>query len=185
MSDKQNPRYDAAREVDEATGFGVSDETTLETRTGSSEAGRETFDTDAEQGVIRVPLKEEMLEAHTVPTQLGSVLFHKRIEEHPVVEDVDLRQDDVSVDRVDAEEFVEAREEPWYEGDTLVIPVYEERIVSETRLVLRQYLRVNRTQRIETVSVQGNVRREVVEVEPVVNDEGTVADVEPIVDDQR
>jgi len=138
---------------------------------------------DADASVIRVPLKEETLEARAVPTQSGSVLIHKRVEEHPVTEDVELHQDDVSVDRVDADEFVDAREDPWYEGDTLVVPVYEERIVTETRLVLRQLLRVTRTQRIETVTVEGNVRREVVDVEPVVNDERTAADVEPVADD--
>lgn len=134
------------------------------------DAGREL---DEDASVIRVPLKEERLEATAVPTQLGSVLIHKSVEEHPVTEDVELQQDDISVDRVDADEMVDAREEPWYEGDTLVIPVYEERIVTETRLVLRQLIRVNRTQRTETVTVEGNVRREVIDFEPVVNDERT------------
>lgn len=128
---------------------------------------------DRDRSTIRVPLKEETLEARAVPTQLGSVLIHKSIEENSVREDVELHQDDISIDHVDVNEIVSDREEPWYEGDTLVIPVYEERIVSETRLVLREYIRVNRTQRTETMTVEGNVRREVVDIEPIINGDET------------
>lgn len=157
---------------------------TLETQT-VARTQTDLTDVIEEESVLRVPLKEERLEARTVPTQLGSVLFHKRIEEVPSVEDVELHQDDVSVERVESNELVDAREDPWYEGDTLVIPVYQEKIVTETRLMLRELLRVNRKERIEHVMVEGTVRREVVDVEPVVNDEQTVADVEPISSDDR
>ncbi len=157
---------------------------------GTLEAQSATFDTTLtdiveDEGVIRVPLREERLEAQTIPTQLGSVLFRKRIEEVPSVEDVELHQDDVSVERVDSDELVDAREDPWYEGDTLVIPVYQEKIVTETKLMLRELLRVKRKERIEHVMVEGTVRREVVDVEPIVNDEETIADVSQVVNDKR
>ena len=98
---------------------------------------------------------------------------------------MELHQDDVSVERVDSDELVDAREDPWYEGDTLVIPVYKERIVTETRLVLSELLRVKRKERIEHIMVEGTVRREVVDVEPIVNDGGTTADVSEIVNEKR
>lgn len=128
---------------------------------------------DPNRSVIRVPLKEETLEAHAVPTQLGSVLIHKRVETRAAVEEVDLHQDDVSVDREARDEVVAGREEPWYEGDTLVVPVYEETIVTETRLVLRELIRVTRTQRIERVAVEGDLRREIIDIEPVVDDQSS------------
>ncbi len=152
-------------------------------------AHSDTFDTTLtdvieDEGVIRVPLREERLEAQTVPTQLGSVMFHKRIEEVPSVEDVELHQDDVSVERISSDELVDAREDPWYEGDTLVIPVYQEKIVTETRLVLSELLRVKRKERIEHVMVEGTVRREVVDVEPIINETGTTTDASEIVADK-
>ena len=152
-------------------------------------AHSDTFDTTLtdvieDEGVIRVPLREERLEAQTVPTQLGSVMFHKRIEEVPSVEDVELHQDDVSVERISSDELVDAREDPWYEGDTLVIPVYQEKIVTETRLVLSELLRVKRKERIEHVMVEGTIRREVVDVEPIINETGTTTDASEIVADK-
>lgn len=176
-------------EVVEETEFVPPVEATVDT-VETVETHSETFDTTLrdvveEEGVLRVPLREERLEAQTVPTQLGSVMFRKRIEELPSVEDVELHQDDVSVERVQSDELVDAREDPWYEGDTLVIPVYAERIVTETRLVLSELLRVRRKERIEHVMVEGTVRREVVDVEPIVNDDGTTADVSEIINDKR
>ncbi len=205
MSNRRNPNNkqtlhsNLADQVGEATDVtdvstvvDVSDAIEIETPAGEDTvtAQSETFDTTLtdvveEEGVIRVPLREERLEAQTVPTQLGSVIFRKRIEEVPSVEDVELHQDDVSVERVDSDELVDAREDPWYEGDTLVIPVYQERIVTETRLVLSELLRVKRKERIEHIMVEGMVRREVVDVEPVVTDKETTAHVTDIVNDKR
>ncbi len=183
---------EATEVTDVSTVVDVSDPLEIETPAveDTVTARSETFDTTLsdiveEDGVIRVPLREERLEAQTVPTQLGSVMFRKRIEEVPSVEDVELHQDDVSVERVDSDELVDAREDPWYEGDTLVIPVYKERIVTETRLVLSELLRVKRKERIEHIMIEGTVRREVVDVEPIVSDEGTTADVSEIINDKR
>lgn len=198
-NDKQSLHSNLAGQVGEATDVtdastvvDVSDAIEIETPSvdDTVTAQSETFDTTLtdvveEDGVLRVPLREERLEAQTVPTQLGSVMFRKRIEEVPSVEDVELHQDDVSVERVDSDELVDAREDPWYEGDTLVIPVYKERIVTETRLVLSELLRVKRKERIEHIMVEGTVRREVVDVEPIVTDGGTTADVSEIVNEKR
>jgi uncharacterized protein (TIGR02271 family) len=177
---------DASRVVDVSEPIDIETPAVEDTVTARSD----TFDTTLsdvveEEGKIRVPLREERLQAQTVPTQLGSVLFHKRIEEVPSVEDVELHQDDVSVERVSSDELVDAREDPWYEGDTLVIPVYREKIVTETRLVLTELLRVKRKERIEHIMVEGTVRREVVDVEPIVNDaSNTTANVSDMINDK-
>ena len=178
---------DASKVVDVSDPVGIETPAVEDPVTAHSD----TFDTTLsdiveDEGTIRVPLREERLEAQAVPTQLGSVLFHKRIEEVPSVEDIELHQDDVSVERVSSDELVDAREDPWYEGDTLVIPVYREKIVTETRLVLSELLRVKRKERIEHIMVEGTVRREVVDVEPIVNDTGTaITDVSGMVNDKR
>ena len=52
-----------------------------------------------------------------------------------------------------------------HEGDTMIIPVVEEVLVTEKRLVLREEVRVTRRQRFDTVAVRDTVRREVIEVE--------------------
>lgn len=81
--------------------------------------------------------------------------------------DIDLRTDDVEVTRQARNEVVEEALEPWYDGDELVIPLYEERLVTEKRLVLIEEVRVRSTSSIETVHLRDTVRRETIDVERV------------------
>ena len=114
---------------------------------------------------IVVPVREEVLVATTRPIELGAVRIHKRVETVPYETLVDLTRDDVSVERVTLNQDVNAVPSPRQEGDTLVIPVVEEVVVTEKRLVLREEIRVTRRQVTESIPVQDTVRREVVEIE--------------------
>jgi stress response protein YsnF len=65
------------------------------------------------------------------------------------------------------DEEVQESRQPWYEDDTLVIPVYEERLVTEKRLVLTEVIRIRRKTKTEQIEVRDTVRREVVDVESI------------------
>lgn len=116
---------------------------------------------------LRIPLAEETVEAHVTERQKGKVVFTKRVETVPVEAKVDLRRDNVVVERREMDEVVDAPREPWYEGDTLVIPLYEERYVTEKRLVLREEVRVRNVPDVDHVTLKETVRREVVDIDEV------------------
>jgi stress response protein YsnF len=59
------------------------------------------------------------------------------------------------------------RREPWYDGDTLMVPVYEEVLVSSTQLMLRKVIRVRNRGAREQVNLRCTVRREILDIEQV------------------
>jgi len=119
---------------------------------------------------MRIPLAEETVEAHVTERQKGKVVFTKRVETVPVEATIDLRQDNVVVERREMDEVVDAPRDPWYEDETLVIPLYEERYVTEKRLVLREEVRVRNAPKIEHVTLKETARREVIDIDEVPED---------------
>lgn len=125
---------------------------------------------------LRVPVSEEVLDAHVHEAQIGTVRLRRRIETETVHGSVDVRQEQYAVKRVPVDRVVEGRQDPWYEGDILIVPVYEEEVVTTTRLVMREQLHIRRQERMVQQEIEEDLRREVVDV-----DEDEVAD-EPRLD---
>ncbi|MGI8406538.1 MAG: YsnF/AvaK domain-containing protein [Thermomicrobiales bacterium] len=119
---------------------------------------------------LHIPLAEETVEAHITERELGKVVIKKRVEVEPVTANIDLQRDDVTVDRVARDEVVTEAREPWYDGDTLVIPLYEEQLVTEIRLVLKEEVRVRTKPTHKRVSLKDEIRREVIDINTVKND---------------
>lgn len=128
--------------------------------------GETTAVNDADQP-LRVQLAEETIEARVVKRDGGKIVIHKRVETEPVTAQVDLRHDYMDIDEIEMDEAATERREPWYEGDTLMVPVYEEVLVSYTELRLRKVIRVRNRGATEQVTVEGTVRREVVDIEEI------------------
>lgn len=107
-----------------------------------------------------VPVIEEELEAGRRSVKTGAVRVRKTVEhvlknvEMPVVRDA-IRVTRIPVDRpVDS---VPAMRE---EGDTLIIPVVEEELVVQKRLVLKEEIHIHRRRVHERVTQQVDVGRE-------------------------
>jgi uncharacterized protein (TIGR02271 family) len=96
---------------------------------------------------------------------LGDVVVHKRVEEAPVETTIDLRHEDVSVEHVPIDREIDSVPELRYEGDTLIIPLIEEVLVTEKRLVLREEVRITRHSRTEQAEVRDVLRREIADIE--------------------
>lgn len=120
---------------------------------------------DAVGDRLVVPVREEVLVPTTRPIELGEVRIHKRVESVPYETLVDVTRDDIDVQRVAVNQAIDAVPGPRQEGETLVIPVVEEVLVTEKRLMLREEIRVTRRQVTEQVPVSETLRREVVEIE--------------------
>ena len=116
---------------------------------------------------IRVPLAEESLTARIVEREQGAIRIHTRVEQIPVQADVDLTTQHVEVSRHARDEVVTDMRAPWHDGDDLVIPRYEERLVTEKRLVLVEEVRVHLSRQTESIHLQETVRKEVIDVEEI------------------
>lgn len=112
-----------------------------------------------------VPVREEVLVPTTHQVELGAVRVHRLVEEIPIETTVDVMRDQVTVERVPLGHQIDAVPAPRHEGETLIVPVVEEVLVTEKRLVLREEIRITRRQVGEAVPIRETVRREVVEIE--------------------
>jgi len=90
--------------------------------------------------VIPVVVEEAQVGKRTIET--GRVRITKRVHTAEEVVDVPLVRQRVEVERVPVERVLAEPASPFYDGETLVIPVMEEVFVVEKRLLLREEVRV-------------------------------------------
>ncbi len=120
----------------------------------------------APQTVIPVVREELEVGKRRVDTGRG-VRVHKTVQERQAVVDEPLAKDEVRVERVKVERTVEAPVDVRYEGDTMIIPVLEEVLVVQKRLVLKEEIRITR-RRMETHAPQRvTLRSEQAQVERI------------------
>jgi uncharacterized protein (TIGR02271 family) len=92
-----------------------------------------------------IPVAREELEVgkRRVETDSG-VRVHNTVREREAVVDQPLARDEVRVERVNVNRPVDGPVDVRYEGDTMIIPVLEEVLVVQKRLVLKEELHVTR-----------------------------------------
>jgi uncharacterized protein (TIGR02271 family) len=114
-----------------------------------------------------VPVIEEALAVHTSPVETGRVRLRKMVHEREEIVDPPLMRDEVIIERVPINRVVEAPLSARAEEDTLIIPVLEEVLVVEKRLLLKEEVRIT-TRRVETHLPQRvTLRREEAAVERI------------------
>jgi uncharacterized protein (TIGR02271 family) len=119
----------------------------------------------AQRGELVVPVLEEEVEVHRRKVARERVRVTTQVSEREQVVDLKTVHEDISVERVPIGRVVDAAEAPRQEGDTLVVPVYDEVLVVEKRLVLREELRLVRTRSEHVDQQRVTLRREDVQVE--------------------
>jgi len=98
-----------------------------------------------------VPLYEETASVEKRRVERGRVRVTTTVTEHEEVVRQALEQEDVEVVRVPVDREVDVRPEIRQDGDTTIIPLVEEVLVVERRLVLREEIHIRKTTRtIET-----------------------------------
>lgn len=117
-----------------------------------------------------VPVLEERLSLHRREVETGRVRVRLRTEVEETRLQADLRSDAVEVERIpigrqlaEGEKPPATREEEG--GKVLVIPILEEVLVVEKRLVLREELRLRRTSTSEPVETPVTLRRQHAEID--------------------
>ena len=117
---------------------------------------------------LRVPVVEERLEVTKRPTAAGELLVHTRVEQAEQRIPVSLLREEVEVQRVPVNRVLEAAEAPVgtrTEGEWLIVPVIEEEVVVEKRLVLREEVRIRTRRTTEEQEIRETVRRQRVELD--------------------
>lgn len=96
---------------------------------------------------MRIPVIEETLQVDKRLVETGSgVRLHKHVEQREELVDQPLLRDELVVEHVPVGRMVKEDEVPLtrYEGDTLVMPVFEEVLVVQKQLMLKEEVRVTR-----------------------------------------
>lgn len=106
---------------------------------------------------LRVPLVEEQLSIERKQVETDRVRTVTDTE-NVLVEDL-LRVGRLNVTRVAVNREVAEAPIPYQEGDTLAIPVIEERLVVEKRLFVVEELRVTGSSQNEAISIPVSLRR--------------------------
>jgi uncharacterized protein (TIGR02271 family) len=132
--------------------------------------GGRYFETGAamqNEGEIRVPVVEERLNVEKAPVSMGEVEINKDVVSEQVNVPVELRREEVSVNRVDVPDRpVEAGDVPGaFEEGTIRVPVRGEQAIAEKEAVVTGEVVVNRQQVSDRQTISDTVRREEVDVD--------------------
>lgn len=135
---------------------------------------REQLDTpenlDDEQTLMVIPITVEQAEVSKQQVTRGRVRVHKTVHERKETIDEPGFEEKVEVERVAVNRPINAPPPVRYEGDMTIIPVLEEVIVVQKRLMLKEEIRITK-QRKEVRNPQTVVlRSEDVQVERIKDD---------------
>lgn len=120
---------------------------------------------DAPGPLERLPVVEERLRVETERREIGALRVRIETEHRDASVRLERLEQQFDIERVRVDRPVEAARAPWMEGDTVVVPVYEEVSTVVRRLVLVEELRLHRrtVRRAEDRQVPLRQERAVVE----------------------
>lgn len=122
------------------------------------------------RGVI-IPVVHERLEVSKREVETGRLRLQKRVSEHEQTIDEPLLADEITIERVAINRVIDEPTPARVEGETTVIPLFEEQLVLQKRLVLREEVRITKRRTEHRAPQSVMVRREEVTVERVYGDE--------------
>jgi stress response protein YsnF len=125
-----------------------------------------------------LPLAEEALRVDVRENVTGRVRISTTTEIIEELARADLQRETVDVTRVLIDRPVDAPPQIRTEGDVVIVPVVEEVLVVEKRLVLREELHIRRHSETQSVEVPVELRRQRAVIERLPADE-TPADANP------
>ena len=107
-----------------------------------------------------VRLVEETAQVGKRQVEGGGARVHVGVSEHDQTVQALLMRQDVSVERVAVGRVVHEKPPMRQEGDTVVVPVLEEVLVTEKRLMLKEELRIRITEQSHVETQVVRLRRE-------------------------
>lgn len=144
-------------------------------KTKQIQATEDAFESIPETGQEKlvIPVIEEQAFVRKEIVETGKVRISKRVSENEETYDVPLLSEKVTVERVPVNQYVKERPQVRTEGDVMIIPVIEEQVVMQKRLVLVEELRVSK-QIVESHQPQSVVlRKEEVDIKRIDGNENS------------
>jgi uncharacterized protein (TIGR02271 family) len=134
-------------------------------RAQSANVPREALSANPGGREVRLPLLEEEAIPEKRLADLGELRIHKFVDTREELIREAVTRDDLLVERVPVNQPLEAPVETRVEDDWLVIPIMEEVLVVQKRLMLKEEVRIRKRQVTETQEVRESVRSERAELE--------------------
>ena len=122
---------------------------------------------DPPEPPLVVPVLAEALDVQTRRVETGRVRLHKTVQTREVLVDEPLLREEVAIERVPVNRVVEGPIPVRYEGDTMIVSVLEEVLVVDTRLLLKEEVRITTRRTERHAPERVTLRREDVTVERV------------------
>lgn len=126
-----------------------------------------------------IPVLQETARIGKRQVESGRVRIHKTVSERDETVEVLLKRQDLDVERVPVGRVVEEAPAPREEDGVLIVPVLEEVLVIEKRLMLKEELRIRRRNTEQTVHETVRLRTEAVSVEHIPAPAAPTASPEP------
>lgn len=120
-------------------------------------------DSEAELPLI-IPVTEESVRVETRTVEKGRVQLHKTVYEHTELVDYPLHVEEVEIERVPINQVVDEPVAVRYEGDTTIVPLLEEVLVVEKRLVLREEVHIKKLHKEVRAPQEVPLRQERIEI---------------------
>ena len=112
-----------------------------------------------------IPVVQETLRIEKREFESGRVVVHKTVTERDEMAEILLRQQDLIVERVPIGRAVSEAPQTRQDGDTLIVPILEEVLVVEKRLMLKEELHIRKHSSERTEQRKVRLRTEHVEIE--------------------
>ncbi|MEO6588638.1 MAG: YsnF/AvaK domain-containing protein [Pyrinomonadaceae bacterium] len=118
-----------------------------------------------EQGEIVVPLIAEEISIGKRVVDTGGMRVHKTVREDVQTINEPIVREHIEVERVEVNKYVETAPAIRYEGEVMIVPVLEEVVVTEKRLLLREEIHLVKRREEISNTQEVTLRREEVSVE--------------------
>lgn len=128
-------------------------------------AGGAARDEGTARDEVVIPVLHETVHIGKRRVESGRVRVHKTVSERDEAVEVVLKRQDLEVERVPIGRVVDQVPAPREEAGTLIVPVIEEVVVVEKRLMLKEELHIRRKNTERTVRETVRLRAEAVSVE--------------------
>jgi uncharacterized protein (TIGR02271 family) len=116
---------------------------------------------------IVIPLLEEQLKIARQKVLTGGVRVHKTVNERTETIDEPTLKEEMEIQRVPVNQFITEPPAVRYEGDVMIVPLMEEVLVVEKKLVLREEIRITKRRNTLRNPQQYVVRREEATLEQI------------------
>jgi uncharacterized protein (TIGR02271 family) len=112
-----------------------------------------------------IPVFEEALRVDKTAKETDRVFIKTSVQERTEIADLELRSGEAIIERVPVDRLVDVAPAIRQEGDTVIVPVVEEIMVIEKRLLLKEEIHIRRQEVVQHIRQPVRLRSEQVSLQ--------------------